>query len=364
MKKKRFLFLIILSIVVAQLLLITLISFASPYPASNFLKFVFTLDPYDVSSETLSNMTLETYKYDDNNTYDIIYDSENKEVKNTIIWVHGGAFVGGDSKDVNDYLANLSEEGHTVVSINYTLAPKESFPVQIIEIGNAIKHLIDLNHEHVNTSRFVLGGDSAGAHMALNFVTTQVNLEYQKLVNLEQVLQEDQIKGLILFCGPYDFINLSKQDSLLGKFFFHKIGWAYAGKYNWSKDADLLHLASLHFHINTNFPPVFITDANKEGLFDFKSDAIKLANQFEKNNVNITGVLDYSKTTNSFKKIITFEEAFDYSSDQSLILGHNYQFNLERFYNNDTLEKTDDEDNTFSPGYIILEKLILFLEEV
>jgi len=41
-----------------------------------------------------------------------------------VIWIHGGAFVGGDKKDVRTYASAICANGYNVVSMNYEMAQR------------------------------------------------------------------------------------------------------------------------------------------------------------------------------------------------------------------------------------------------
>lgn len=365
MKIVKVISLSVLSMLSIFLFLILFISFTSPYPVSHLLKFTFTLYPYEVNQiENMDSIDIDTYVYKDQLSYDIMFDQSVQTQDKTIVWVHGGGFVGGYKEDVKAYLLYLVSEGYTVVNLDYSLAPQTTYPTQIKEIGLVIEDLKLRTHQHVSLENLIFGGDSAGAHIALNFVTKEVNDDYQSLTQMTRTLSKNQIKGVILFCGPYDFIDLAKQETLLSKFLIHKIGWAYSGKYTWYNDASLLSLATLNFHTSRDFPPVFMTDANALGMFDFKAGAIKLMKAFENNQVGVYGILDYVKEADASSNVQTYEEAFSLDPQHQLVLEHNFQFRLEKYYDRQGNYLDTDESIGFSPGHIVLQSLLNYLEDL
>ena len=60
----------------------------------------------------------------DLHTYDIYYPKE-KGSYPLLLWVHGGAFVGGDKADTRTYMEMVASYGYTVISMNYALAPEQ-----------------------------------------------------------------------------------------------------------------------------------------------------------------------------------------------------------------------------------------------
>lgn len=113
-----------------------------------------------------------------------VYEPHKKEKKHTnqgnhiegtamtpcIIYVHGG---GGVQLSVQfyDYVLRYlaSSSGLKIVAMNYRLAPEHPFPVGLNDVIHSIKWIAD-NSEHlgIDKNRLALGGDSAGATMALS----------------------------------------------------------------------------------------------------------------------------------------------------------------------------------------------------
>ena len=86
----------------------------------------------------------------------------------TIIFIHGGAFWGGDKRDTqNIYLMNGIRRGYAVVNMNHRLSQEAKFPLPVYDVkagvrflrANAAKYCLD-------PDRFAVGGNSAGAYFA------------------------------------------------------------------------------------------------------------------------------------------------------------------------------------------------------
>lgn len=50
-------------------------------------------------------------------------------------------------------------------------------------------------------------GDSAGAQLAAQFVSIQLNEDFSPTAGIDQLVPADSIRGAILLCGPYDLIE-------------------------------------------------------------------------------------------------------------------------------------------------------------
>ncbi len=86
-----------------------------------------------------------------------------------LLYLHGGGFMLGGVES-HDTLCRLlaREAGAAVVSVDYRLAPEHRFPVPVEECIFACDWLAEHGPEiGVDVSRLAVGGDSAGANLAL-----------------------------------------------------------------------------------------------------------------------------------------------------------------------------------------------------
>ena len=121
--------------------------------------------------------------------------------------IHGGGFYGGGAKVVENNSKYLAQNGITVVSIEYTLAPEKQYPNIMIEIYDIIKQYLKNN----KYDKVGVIGDSAGGMLALNVATLDheniidfITLYYPviSLIEKKQVLFDnigENAKASILF---------------------------------------------------------------------------------------------------------------------------------------------------------------------
>ncbi len=83
-----------------------------------------------------------------------------------LFYLHGGGWVVG-SLDTHDRIMRLlaRESGLPVVGVDYALAPETRFPTQIAQIAAVVRAVVGAGP--LAGLPFALGGDSAGAHLAL-----------------------------------------------------------------------------------------------------------------------------------------------------------------------------------------------------
>lgn len=89
-----------------------------------------------------------------------------------LIFVHGGSWAFGNSsiaqqsQVIRQVVAGVLSRGFAVASVNYRLAPADTWPAQIIDVRCAIRYLRSTaTHWGVDPRRFAAMGNSAGAQL-------------------------------------------------------------------------------------------------------------------------------------------------------------------------------------------------------
>lgn len=235
------------------------------------------------------------------NTYDIYYPKEKSHYP-LLLWVHGGAFVGGDKADTRTYMEMIASHGYTVISMNYALAPEQSYPTPIYQMMELIQD-IQTKKYPIDYQKILIGGDSAGAHIAGEFTTLQINPQYQEFTGIKACLKPSQIKGFLSFCGLLDIKAYDDTDSWFSNFLYDQSAWAYFDEKHW-KTSKLMEQADFKPWITSDFPPSFITDGAVDSFLP-QAEAMKA----------FLDTLDVSC------ELVVYPDA---------LLPHEYQFQLER----------------------------------
>ena len=89
----------------------------------------------------------------------------------TIVHLHGGAYVQGESQQTWEWLEEVARRAGTAAAmIHYRLAPRHRYPAAVDDV---LRALADMQRETVlRPGRWVLSGDSAGAGLALAVAQT------------------------------------------------------------------------------------------------------------------------------------------------------------------------------------------------
>ena len=150
--------------------------------------------------KTKKEFTPERVDYGtDKEQYFLYYEPKERVSDKIVIWIHGGGWNAGNPKFF-DYVGQyMARAGYRFVSIGYRLSPKNKYPAQIIDVCNAYNAAIKyLNDKGIDTSRVIVSGPSAGAHLSSI-------LCYSKKVQDEYKVDVSNVIGYIGVGGPYSF---------------------------------------------------------------------------------------------------------------------------------------------------------------
>lgn len=199
-----------------------------------------------------------------NNRFDVFYPAGAASPLPTLLWVHGGGFIGGDKSGVNRWATQMAAEGYAVVSMNYALPPDAHYPAPVAQMGELCAFLLAQGAARfpvVDMARLAVGGDSAGAQIASQFLAVQANPATAAGTGLSPVEGLPAPRAALLFCGPYDLDGLSAADSAAVRFLVGQVGWAYFGSKHWRDDPAVRCAATVE-QVTADYPPVFLTDGN------------------------------------------------------------------------------------------------------
>jgi acetyl esterase/lipase len=107
-----------------------------------------------------------------------------------VVQIYGGAWQHGEPSDFSNFATWLASSGYVVIAIDYRHAPMWRWPAQIEDVNSALTWIGEHAHEYDgDTSRVVLMGRSAGAHLATMaaWFTSPI-----------------RIRGVVSYYGPVD----------------------------------------------------------------------------------------------------------------------------------------------------------------
>jgi len=126
------------------------------------------------------------------------------------IYFHGSGWHIGDKDFGTRPLFNhLAAQGHTVMDVSYRLFPEVDMYDMIRDVKRAVAWMkTNASRYGVDPQKVVLGGGSAGAHLAILAAYTPDHAEF----SAEELIGADlSVRGVISFYGPTDLIAFYRQ---------------------------------------------------------------------------------------------------------------------------------------------------------
>ena len=257
-----------------------IISLFTPVPVAMLIRLVFMADTstapedFDLIKQRVKIMQdLEYPSHLGRNTADVFLPINAVAPVPVVLWVPGGAFVGGGKEDITTYATVLAAQGYGVVCMNYLRAPEAVYPSPLLQIGQAYDWIEGKAGEYnFDTSRVIIAGDSAGAQMAAQFAAVQTNPQYAADMGIAAVIAPENIKAVLLFCGPYEADRIASGKDTFMNYLLEQPAWAYFGTSDWRNQH--AYQATVTNHVTQDFPPAFIADGN---TLSFEDHSMALA---------------------------------------------------------------------------------------
>lgn len=99
-----------------------------------------------------------------------VYGADPNTRKRGLIYIHGGALIGGSRKTLPRLVPDLLQKlGYVVVLIDYRLAPETKLPLIISDVQDAVRCVRTEGPKlyNLNPDRLAIAGDSAGGYLTL-----------------------------------------------------------------------------------------------------------------------------------------------------------------------------------------------------
>lgn len=126
----------------------------------------------------------------------------------TILAIHGGGFRARSKILYSRLAGHLTELGYAIVSTDYRLTPRYSYPAQVEDVFCSLAWIYANHATHgFDNERIFVMGDSAGGYLAAMIGAVDAPSDY--LENCPHSLPAtDWIQGAVIFYGLYDFTSI------------------------------------------------------------------------------------------------------------------------------------------------------------
>jgi acetyl esterase/lipase len=183
----------------------------------------------------------------------------------TVLWTHGGAFIGGSKDELAGYMRMIADAGFTVVAVRYSLAPEERYPTPVRQVMAALTHVqVEADRLHVDPAQFVLAGDSAGSHITGQVAAIVTNADYARDVGIAPTIRRAQLRGVALCSGIFDLSLVDEASPF--RDLVNVAMWAYSGDRHARADHRFTSETAVIDRVTETFPATFLTVGNADPL--------------------------------------------------------------------------------------------------
>jgi acetyl esterase/lipase len=129
-----------------------------------------------------------------------------------VIYIHGGAFKGGDKAMVGGKVQPLLDAGYAVASLNYRLSGEALFPAGAQDVKAAVRWLrANADTYNLDPDNFAAWGESAGGNLVSLIGTTGDQATVLDDAELGNANVSSAVQAVIDWYGPTDFLQMDTQ---------------------------------------------------------------------------------------------------------------------------------------------------------
>jgi acetyl esterase/lipase len=135
-----------------------------------------------------------------------LYARQSKTPAPVVIWIHGGGWVRGTKEAAQLRVLPFIAMGYSVANVEYRLADVSLAPAAIEDCRCALRWVIDHAKQYnLDPDRIVVGGDSAGGHLALTTGMLTTTAGFDRVC---QTTMEPKVAAIVDFYGITDVADL------------------------------------------------------------------------------------------------------------------------------------------------------------
>lgn len=195
-----------------------------------------------------------------------------------VISIHGGAFMGGDKRDVQlTPMLEVLKQGYALVGVNYRMSAEAKFPALIHDIKAAIRWVRANAEQYLfDPSKIATWGGSAGGYLSLmaGVAAGIPELDDPSLGNADQ---PDHVQAVVSWFPPTDFLKMDAQLEESG--FLPPPEFAHSGENSpeslllgqkITEIPELVRLANPETYLRPGLPPFFIQHGQMDDIVPYQ----------------------------------------------------------------------------------------------
>ena len=203
-------------------------------------------------------------------------------VKGLLVWVHGGAWRGGNKESVPKA---FPESGIATASLEFRQSTESKFPAQVHDIKAAIRFLRAKAKDFgFSADRIVIAGSSSGGHLAALVGVTNGNAELEGTVG-DHLKESSKVQGILDYFGASDLTTILAQSTPFGLNVRKPALELLLGGLP-EQNVALAKLASPVFHVDSKDPPLLIFHGEQDPQMPI-SQSHELTGAYQKANLSV-----------------------------------------------------------------------------
>jgi acetyl esterase/lipase len=203
-----------------------------------------------------------------------------------VVYVHGGAWRGGDKGSGTAFATRLAAEGFAVASLDFRQTTEAPFPANVHDIKAGIRFLRAKARDYgFNAGRIAITGESSGAHLAVLVGVTNGNAELEGKVG-DQSGTSSAVQSIVSYFAASDLTTILAQSTPFGLGVREPALKLLLGDLPDQKP-ELAKLASPVFHVDAKSPPLYILHGDRDPQMPI-NQAIQLWGVYKEKGLDVT----------------------------------------------------------------------------
>ena len=181
------------------------------------------------------------------------------------VYFHGGGWTSGDKGPLTKYCASQARGGMVVVNANYRRAGRAHMGEILGDANDTIAWVTrEIAAYGGDSTRIVLGGDSAGGQIAALLAATSTQTELATHYGIRPAMLASSLKGLVQHCSAVDFSVVFERGFILGLQFVQMLLPIRVAKKLLPHAARFLSPIEW---LSAGFPPVLVTTSEQDYFY-------------------------------------------------------------------------------------------------
>jgi len=199
-----------------------------------------------------------------------------KSKRPTVLIVHGGGWRSGNRHQHVPLAQRLAALGYVCFTVEYRLSTEALYPAAVNDLKSAVRWLRKQQKQfHIDTSKIVILGFSAGGELAAFVGTTNQNTDFKG--NACHLGLSDSVQGIVDIDGTLSFVHPDSGEGDDRKSISAATHWfGYSKKEN----PDLWAMASPLTHVSKNTPPILFLNSSVERMHAGRDDFKKVLDRY------------------------------------------------------------------------------------